>query len=595
MTVTSANPSSGSTFGGQTVTLIGTNFTAASRVKIGTNDCTPLTFVSSMELRCTTASHWSGAARVEVEDPNSSPLDVDGLYTYLQEPVRIITDPAIAASTSNPLISPNGKTVVYSTNIQIDVSTVQTEVYAVNIDGSGNRKISGTMVSGGSLASSTHTGFTDKFFTDDSRHFLYIADQETDGVNELFAAKVDGSGATKLNDAMPVGGNVTTFFLTPDTTKVLYVVKVGPKSDLHIVNIDGTGHRLLTPGSHADMIVNHTVSGGGGPTCGMHPCRWGVIPTADSAQVVFLADQDADDVFEIYNAALDGSSMVKLSGPMVTGGDAARYMLSADGTRVLYLADQDTDALQELYSVKMDGTGRVKLNESGRSVAAFQVTTTGKVVYTLNGSGFRDLMVADLDGTNTRMINTAQTSVSTFVLSRAMDKVFFTGRKAPSTASGLFVADLAATYETNLSGTMVTNGNVSFNLLNFGSRMHPSFAESYDGRTFVFYADKETDGVFEYFAAAVDGSSVRKIGGPTPTGAVIQNYVLVSPNDIAYIVADFDTLGVKELYAAPFDGSSRTKVNLPITSGGLYGISATPDLSTFVFGVGSMGTYAGGF
>jgi hypothetical protein len=124
---------------------------------------------------------------------------------------------------------------------------------------------------------------------------VYRADQDADQVLELYSRPIDGSGsAVKLNGALVAGGNV---------------------SDLQI--------------------------------------------SADSTWVVYRADQDADEVFEVYSRPIDGSgAAVKLSGALVSGGDVYfDFQISADSTRVVYSADQDADEVFELYSRPIDGSG----------------------------------------------------------------------------------------------------------------------------------------------------------------------------------------------------------------------------------------------
>jgi hypothetical protein len=76
--------------------------------------------------------------------------------------------------------------------------------------------------------------------------------------------------------------------------------------------------------------------------------------------------------YEPYSVPLDGSTApIKLSPTMVPGGDivsgntlnAPSFRISDDGEWVVYVADQDTDEVDELYSVPIDGHLRArKLN-----------------------------------------------------------------------------------------------------------------------------------------------------------------------------------------------------------------------------------------
>ena len=85
----------------------------------------------------------------------------------------------------------------------------------------------------------------------------------------------------------------------------------------------------------------------------------------DGLCVVYRADQDANNVQELYSVVTDGSAApVKLSAPLVGGGDVKRgFVLTPDGQRVVYRADQDTNERVELYLARIDGKGEpIKLN-----------------------------------------------------------------------------------------------------------------------------------------------------------------------------------------------------------------------------------------
>ncbi len=85
-------------------------------------------------------------------------------------------------------------------------------------------------------------------------------------------------------------------------------------------------------------------------------------------RVAYVADQEMDEVYELYSAAIDGTGAVKLNGPLVAGGDVGRSIdlgdvkWSPDGTRIAYWADQETDDKFELYGNAADGTSPVKLS-----------------------------------------------------------------------------------------------------------------------------------------------------------------------------------------------------------------------------------------
>jgi hypothetical protein len=108
---------------------------------------------------------------------------------------------------------------------------------------------------------------------------------------------------------------------------------------------------------------------------------------------VYGADQDVDQVFELYSRAIDGlGALVKLNGTLAAGGGAGSFRISPDSARVVYRADQDTDGIDELYSRAIDGSGAVvKLNgapATGGVDLSFAVTPDSKVVtYIANQDG----------------------------------------------------------------------------------------------------------------------------------------------------------------------------------------------------------------
>src|SRR5262245_3739087 len=100
----------------------------------------------------------------------------------------------------------------------------------------------------------------------------------------------------------------------------------------------------------------------------------------DAQRVVYLADQETDEVFELYSVPTGGGPATKLNGSLVPSGDVVSFRISADSSRVVYRADQQTDGSFDLYSVPIGGGTRVVL---GTSVEPeFEVTPDGsRVVY----------------------------------------------------------------------------------------------------------------------------------------------------------------------------------------------------------------------
>ena len=72
----------------------------------------------------------------------------------------------------------------------------------------------------------------------------------------------------------------------------------------------------------------------------------------DGSRVLYLADQDTDNVREIYSVPAAGGVSVKLNAELTPGGAVSELNLqfSPDGSILLYRADQDTRDVMEIYS-----------------------------------------------------------------------------------------------------------------------------------------------------------------------------------------------------------------------------------------------------
>jgi hypothetical protein len=70
-----------------------------------------------------------------------------------------------------------------------------------------------------------------------------------------------------------------------------------------------------------------------------------------SSRILYIAEQDASGVAEIYSAPFGGGFPIKVTQDMVAGGDVSTGTVTGDGSFLIYLADQETDGVKELFSV----------------------------------------------------------------------------------------------------------------------------------------------------------------------------------------------------------------------------------------------------
>ena len=405
--------------------------------------------VEEESVRATDDGNW--VVYLEYDTPGGTlySTSTDGLTTH-----RLADSPIPSGSIFiQPKVSPDSQWAVFLADHESDEVW---ELFAVAIDGSsGPVKLSSTPVTGGDVIS-------DFYITSDSARVVYTADQDTDEVFEVYSVPIDGSSSpTKLNGSLTAGGDVWLGIPTPDGRSVIY------RADQ---NTDELWELFAVPadGSSVATKISGTPAGGGDVLT-----TWVVSP--DGARVVYLGDQDTIGVWEVYSTALlGGSSPVKLSGTMTTGGDAwANIEITPDSSRVVYWADQTTDQVFELYSAPIDGSsGATKLNGA--------LAAGGSVDWTFLISGDSSRVVYLADQNTDEVFELYSVPVGGGASVRLHD---------PSPAA----ADVQAS---------------SFRLLDDSSQV-------------IYIADQDTDEVFELYSSNIAGGSAVRLSGTMPaTGDV---------------------------------------------------------------------------
>ncbi|HEX6883592.1 MAG TPA: hypothetical protein VF530_09440 [Planctomycetota bacterium] len=120
----------------------------------------------------------------------------------------------------------------------------------------------------------------------------------------------------------------------------------------------------------------------------------GVVPTPDSTRVLYLANRDASNVYELYVVPVDGSAPpLELSGTIVAGGSVSftsgqviHVWVTPDSTRALYVADALVDNRKDLYSVPLDGSAPPTLLAASPLANGDVDTAPGSVQLSPDGS-----------------------------------------------------------------------------------------------------------------------------------------------------------------------------------------------------------------
>ena len=188
----------------------------------------------------------------------------------------------------------------------------------------------------------------DYVISPDSRTVAFIADIDTDDLDELYAVPITGTQPIKLNPPLVTDGDVSDSRVdfTPDSQSVIYLAEqeVINRTEMYSIPVGGGQVQKLSPplvagGNIAQFMID-----------------------AKNKRIVYLADQETNEVFELWSIPLGGGTAEKLSGPLVAGGNVGLFTLDPLSNRVVFSADAETDGLFDLYSTPVAGGPRLKLN-----------------------------------------------------------------------------------------------------------------------------------------------------------------------------------------------------------------------------------------
>jgi len=310
---------------------------------------------------------------------------------------------------------------------------------------------------------------------------VFVADKDTNGIDELYAAFDDGTDIVKLSNRLVAGGDVVDFLVSPDGFFAAYVADQDKNGvfELYVVVID------KTTGDTAVKVSGKKMEGSGilRLSSGEYIFDW----APDSSRVAYIADQNTPGVFELFTSTPDGleNDLVSdLPDPFTDPGRNVKdFEWEPDSTLIAYVANQDFINKFELY-VSPSDSNRPNRKVSGRSMVGGGVredpALPGEYLFGWAPNSSRLAYIADQDRT-------------------AIFELF------TSTPDG------ADNKNTKVSGSMGNDGDVD------------EFAWAPDNRQIAYLADQLKDIGVELYTTFPDGSSFKKdshglIDGSNVTG-----------------------------------------------------------------------------
>jgi Tol biopolymer transport system component len=203
--------------------------------------------------------------------------------------------------------------------------------------------------------------------------------------HHLYSAAIEGSGpAVRLtgNGSGAWGVGYRQASISPDGSRVVYLEYDDTSWRLFRVPSDGSQpptpvHPPLVTGGNVDFAPSSS---------------W---LSSDGERIVYRADQEEDERFELFSAPLDGRSpAIRLHPALLPGADVQSYLFTSDTpARVVFLADLERVGCLELYSVPADGSAAPR--RLNRSLAPFPARDVFD--YNLSRDGRGVLYVANQD------------------------------------------------------------------------------------------------------------------------------------------------------------------------------------------------------
>jgi Tol biopolymer transport system component len=499
---------------------------------------------------------------------------------------------------------------------------------------------------------------------------VFIADKDVNGVDELYAAFNDGTEIVKLSDPLVTRGNVAAYRISPDGFYVAYVADQDTAGlfELYVVPVD------KTPDETA-VKVSGPMAGNGilQLPSGEYLFRW----APDSSRIAYVADQNSLRVFELFTSTPDGTKndiISDLPDPTTNPDrDVRNFEWAPNSTLIAYIADQDTNEVFELYVSPSDNnTPNVKVSGTrldGNGIKELAPLPSGEYAFAWAPNSSRIAFLADQridgieefelytnlpDGTNILRVSGPQgnsSQVDDFAWAPNSRQIAYRANQNLLTAIDLFTAlpNFSSSFQQISSGlgpgqevtafrwspdsnwiaftsdrtftgffrlfttspnnnnnvlvssALADSGDVSdfewspdssriayvsilvrnvFELFTTLSDVQPStfisssladdddFAWAPDSSRIAYIADQDLLNKFELFTSTRDGVFKDVVSGPLVAGGKVQEFKWAPDSSGVGYIADQDTIAVEELFASLPNGGDNTLLSGTLVSGG---------------------------
>lgn len=464
-------------------------------------------------------------------------------------------------------ITPDGNMVVYLAD---QITDGVFELFSVPVDGGTPIRLNTDLPTNGDVLIS-EIAFR---ISPDSNTVLYIAEQNTNSLFELFSVPITGGTPTRLNDDLASGGNVIDFAINPDGSRAVYFAdqNANNRNELFSVPIMGGTVTQLTDFSEGGNALFTSSQ---------------IQITSDSNTIVYVADPNTDAVNELFSVPITGGTPIRLNPDLINGGDVGGdFILSPDGNIVVYAADQIADGFREIFAVPINGGTAIRLNDTlpiangGGDVEEFAISTDGNNVIYMADQNITDMVelfaVPITGGASLRLTPDFMTNTDVIDFQISSDSVRVVYR-----------ADINIGNVFELFSVPIIGGaSVQLSIPVSGIQdVRDDYQISPDGQTVVHRSDPDSFNIIEIFSTSITGGTISQLNADLVSGGDVSGFVVSEDSNSVIFRADQDINSVFELYQIPISGGTPLRVNSDLVTGGDvqddFGISA--DSSTVVY------------
>ena len=278
--------------------------------------------------------------------------------------------------------------------------------------------------------------------------------------------------------------------------------------------------------------------------------------TPDGARLVFLADPERDEVFELYSVPASGGTRVKLNGPLDPSEDVYWYFLliTPDSSRVLFVVTANGATVGRLMSVPVDGSAPAVELATGRfRFSDVRLSPDSTFVIFREGPG---LTARTIDASAPAFALTptlpSGRNVYHFEVSPTANRIVYDANANDAQVDDLFAVDIApGALPIQLDPPLTSGGSLEavYSMYETGP-----FRISADGTTVVYRADQQTDDVFELFGVPIGGGTAVLLSGSVAGPNVDVEGFSIDPTSRRVVFAS-EWGWLPALYSAPLDGS----------------------------------------